>query len=81
MDSREQVLTHEAGVKVPIELQNMSVAVRRSQQILSISLSQQFVQFEQMLALRYVLDQLDGAWMPQTVALVVINQTDSKFLP
>ena len=28
MDSREQVLTHEAGVKVPIELQNMSVTVK-----------------------------------------------------
>ena len=28
MDSREQVLTHEAGVKIPIELQNMSVTVK-----------------------------------------------------
>eukprot|EP00435_Cladocopium_sp_Y103_P024508 s2794_g6.t1 len=28
MDSREQVLTHEAGVKVPIELQNMSITVK-----------------------------------------------------
>ena len=28
MDSREQVLTHEAGIKIPIELQNMSVTVK-----------------------------------------------------
>ena len=28
MDSREQVLTHEAGVKVPIDLQNISVTVK-----------------------------------------------------
>ena len=28
MDSREQVLTHEAGVKIRIELQNMSVTVK-----------------------------------------------------
>eukprot|EP00435_Cladocopium_sp_Y103_P071104 s334_g36.t1 len=28
MDSREQVLTHDAGVKIPIELQNMNVTVK-----------------------------------------------------
>ena len=89
MDSREQVLTHEAGVKVPIDLQNMSVAVKGwirviqeeptdplNQPVSAVRAVRADVSPEVRLG-----PQLDGAWMPRTVALVVITQTDSKILP
>ena len=44
MDSREQVLTHEAGVKVPIELQNMSVTVKGWVRVISSDLNASNVQ-------------------------------------